>query len=176
MGPLRSHAGPGRLPPRHGADLGLGWGLRSVIPAIPLLILLLSGCSDSGTSPILGELNSRLAAWEARGIRDYAFTYQRTCNQCTEEEQARVRIQVRQGQVAGVERLDTGEELPASAWGAWPTIHDLFQDLLDHARNEVGQTSVIFNEDWDIPAFATAVISGVIGGGFSFTTGDFAPE
>ena len=153
-----------------------GRSLRSVLPAALVLGLLLSGCSDSGTNPILGELNSRLAAWEARGIQDYAFTYQRTCNQCTEGEQARVRIQVRQGEVAGVERLATGEELPASDWGAWPTIDDLFQDLLDHARNEVGQTSVIFNEDWDIPAFATTVISGVIGGGFAFVTEDFVPQ
>jgi len=167
----------GLLPLRAGSRvLRSGRSLRSVIPAALVLGLLLSGCSDSGTNPILGELNSRLAAWEARGIQDYAFTYQRTCNQCTDEEQARVRIQVRQGEVAGVERMATGERLPPSDWGAWPTMNDLFQDLLDHARNEVGQTSVIFNDEWDIPAFATTIISGVIGGGFAFVTEDFVPE
>jgi len=165
------------IPLRAGSRvLGSGRSLRSVIPAALVLGLLLSGCSDSGTNPILGELNSRLAAWEARGIQDYAFTYQRTCNQCTIEEQARVRIQVRQGEVAGVERLATGERLPPSDRGAWPTINDLFQDLLDHARDEVGQTSMIFNDEWDIPAFATTIISGVIGGGFAFVTEDFVPE
>lgn len=150
--------------------------LRPVLalPLFPLLFLLPSGCSDSSSSPTAQQLELRFQAWEARGIRNYAFTYQRTCSGCTQEEQEVVRIQVEEGAVAGVVRSASGEELPAAQWPSWPTISQLFEELLDHVRTQVGDTSVAFDDEWDIPVFVSAIVTGEIGSGFSFVIQDFA--
>jgi hypothetical protein len=150
--------------------------LSRTLLAFPLLPLLLlpSGCSDSSSSPTAQQIELRFQAWEARGIRNYAFTYQRTCPGCTQEEQEMVRIRVEEGAVAGVSRSASGEELPAAQWPSWPTISQLFQELLDHVRTQVGETSVAFDEEWDIPVFASAIVTGEIGRGFSFVIQDFA--
>jgi hypothetical protein len=148
--------------------------LSALLLALPALVL--AGCSDASTGPVVAELDARARAWENRGIRDYAFLYQRTCTRCTAEEQELVRIRVRGGQVDGVERVVTGEPIPSSRWDEWPTIPGLFRQLRDHARVRGNQLSVVYDETWDIPVFATALVTGEVGGGFSFTVQDFTPE
>ncbi len=157
-----------------GSTRAPGWGRLALLLGIPAL--LLAGCSDASTGPVVEELEVRVRAWESRGIRDYAFLFQRTCARCTVEEQELVRIRVRGGEVDGVERVVSGDPLPSARWEEWPTIPGLFRQLRDHAQVRGNQLSVLYDPTWDIPVFATAVVSGEIGGGFSFTVQEFTPE
>jgi hypothetical protein len=63
--------------------------------------------------------------WNSLGITDYQYAFQRSCF-CAPDFRAPVRIEVRQGQVAEVASVETGQARPTEGY---PTVEDLFARL-----------------------------------------------
>jgi len=104
----------------------LGARGRGAATAALLAALAGSGC---GTSPF--ELSTTAwadyrARWEAAGITDYEYEFQRTC-ECKDTRPAR--IEVRTGRVTAATYTDSGESAPSAGY---PTIDELFE-LIDEA-------------------------------------------
>jgi Family of unknown function (DUF6174) len=77
--------------------------------------------------------------WNSLGISDYQYAFQRSCF-CAPDFTAPVRIAVRQGQVAEVTSVQSGQPRPIEGY---PTVDDLFarlQEALDSGAENVQAT------------------------------------
>jgi uncharacterized protein DUF6174 len=102
-----------------------------------LLTLAVIGCSSPFGPDEARELASARARWEARTFPDYTFETEHGCF-CAPEQIGPVRITVRQGAIAEVTLLATGESVAADNWY---TIEQLF-DRIPLAAKEDGVEDV----------------------------------
>lgn len=80
----------------------------------------------------VAALRAARGRWLASNLRDYTFTFQRSCF-CPEDVRAAARITVRDGRIRSVLRLDTREAVPPELWERYHTVDDLFLRLLTAA-------------------------------------------
>lgn len=111
--------------------------IRSLAPA-----LLLAACAAPVVAggPAGGESASR-ALWERQGIDDYTYTYSRVCF-CPDR--GPVRVTVRDGRVAGVERAASTERVAGDAQLEVLTVDDLF-DRIEEAQANGTYTKVEYH-------------------------------
>lgn len=116
---------------------------------IAILGLSLLACGTSTDPDGVGFVDDRpatLAAlqqargrWSSLGISDYQYAFQRSCF-CAPDFRAPVRIGVRQGEVAEVTSVETGQPRPVEGY---PSVDDLFarlQEALDSGAENVEVT------------------------------------
>ena len=87
-----------------------------------------------------GELRSRWAQWQARGIRSYAFNLERSCF-CSVEAITPVRIDVRDGRVVAVRALVDGRQMTVQGV---PTVDSLFRWAIREA-DQNGHVEVTYD-------------------------------
>lgn len=102
-------------------------GRGSLVVAAVSLVAILPGCS-SVTGPAAEELEENLRTWRARGISSYTYAYRLNCF-CGGPGIRPVEIEVRDGAVAAVRVLETGEPEEFFDPEAFPTVEDLFQTI-----------------------------------------------
>ena len=83
------------------------------------------------------------AAWDSR-LRDYTFTFQRTCS-CPPEIASRVRVRVEDAAVVEVRDAETGEAYAPERFGAFPTVEGVLE-LIARAR---GRGAQVVDVDYD---------------------------
>jgi hypothetical protein len=97
---------------------------RRLAPAAALALAL--GCSGDATGPDRQDVLRHLQRWQAQGLADYSFQFRRGCF-CYYEPAV---VEVRGGQVARVVSISTGQPVAPDAARLYPTIDQVFDDLL----------------------------------------------
>jgi hypothetical protein len=106
------------------------------------MVVALTGCAEREPPPDAAPGASPIrAAWEARGLRDYRYDFDRHCF-CVIEAVQPVTIEVRDGAVARVVSRNTGEEVERSEAIPWYTIDELIRQVEEaEARGEEVQVA-----------------------------------
>lgn len=134
-----------------GPPRGRGW--RAAIPTAPAI--LVAGLAAACGQPLSVEATSAAyghhrAAWEAAGVRDYRYLFQRRC-ECPPEMTAPVEIEVRGGAVEAVMLSQSGAPVSPELLPAFPTVDDLF-DLIDEAlRRDADLLEVTYDSPLGYP-------------------------
>ncbi len=99
---------------------------------VPLLALAAAGCGifDVFYTDTIERLHKNRKEWDALGLSDYDYTYQRVCF-CANV--SVVRIGVRDDTLHQVVDVATGLELPRQA-NLWPTVDSIFAWVERDAR------------------------------------------
>jgi hypothetical protein len=119
---------------------------RIVIVPIIAAHMLLAACAPAAPSPEGGEgPDAPVSAWQARGLRDYAFDFERQCF-CVPEAVQPVRIEVRGGEITEVRSRDTGEVVPLSPAIPWYTVDELLRQA-DVAQADGQEVRVEYHAD-----------------------------
>lgn len=106
------------------------------------MLAALAGCGGdlSGIGEI-GSLSRAQARWQASGLTDYDFTFQRSCF-C--EFRGPVLVTVRQGAVQSATIIATGEALTTAELARVPTVDGLFE-IAAHALADADRQSVRYD-------------------------------
>lgn len=106
------------------------------------LLAAVAGCDGNfaGVGEI-GDLSRARARWQASGLTDYDFTFQRACF-C--EFRGPVLVTVRQGVVQSATIIATGEALTATELERVPTVDGLFE-IAAHAATAADRVSVRYD-------------------------------
>lgn len=92
------------------------------------LLLLLTGCPDAELTEVQRELVEQKARWEAAAPAHYQYTFQWICY-CPPEYTAPVQIAVKDGTVASVTVIETGERLSTEHLADYHSVEGLFTYL-----------------------------------------------
>lgn len=119
--------------------------IRSLVPA-----LLLAACAAPLSGGAAGSGSASRALWERQGIDDYSYTYSRVCF-CPDR--GPVRVMVRDGRVAGVERPASAERVAGDAQLEVLTVDELF-DRIEEAQASGTYTRVEYHPSLGYPTSA----------------------
>lgn len=128
----------------------ISWKLGTATVA---LLLAVTGACDDGVGPDSERFSRNLAKWEAAGLTDYEYAYQRTCF-CPPELTRAVRLEVREGEVVAGNFLDTEEAVPDTALTRYPVIEDLFQEVRQALEGGADSVFVAYHPELGYPTEA----------------------
>jgi uncharacterized protein DUF6174 len=94
-------------------------------PLALAICALLAACDTITGGSELDKLRRNRDRWEALGIHDYDFHFQRSCY-CGGGDLEPVRVEVRNAEISRVVSLRTGSEVVPSQYARWPSIDSLF--------------------------------------------------
>lgn len=110
----------------------------------------LAACSDP-FGPEEAELERVRARWEARGPADYRYEYRTFCF-CPNLHGL---VEVRDGAVAAVTDLETGEPVTGEPLDGYPTVEELFETLAEWIAREPFHMEVTYDPDIGHPRSAS---------------------
>ncbi len=113
------------------------WKVRAALPALVLALVVACAQPSRQLIGVQNELATNRQQWEAVGLIDYRFTFERSCF-CPPEFSPRVTITVKNRAVESVRDAESGEVLPDPPYSY--TVDDLFdiiQEAIDEAAVEV---------------------------------------
>lgn len=119
--------------------------IRTLVPA-----LVLAACAAPLSGGASGGESASRALWERQGIDDYSYTYTRVCF-CPDR--GPVRVTVRDGRVAGVERQASAERVAGDAPLEVLTVDELF-DRIEEAQANGTYTRVEYHPSLGYPTSA----------------------
>jgi hypothetical protein len=110
-----------------------------------VLLLAAAACSPTPAPDAGAPGEAPQGSWQARGLRDYSFAFQRHCF-CVREAVQPVRIVVRDGVVHEVRSQETGELIPPSPQIPWYTIDQLLEQA-ERAREDGQEVNVEYHSE-----------------------------
>ena len=109
------------------------------------------GCGRMEDDQDRSELAKARRQWRAQRLTSYDIRYQNICF-CVTDHRAPVRLEVRNGAIAGAVRLDTGQRLGPETFVRYRTVDAIF-DLIDRSIDEnAAQVDVTYDASRGYPA------------------------
>jgi hypothetical protein len=99
--------------------------------AVAGVLALGSGCGRLEDDQDRSELANARRQWRAQGLTSYDIRYRNVCF-CVTDHTAPVRLEVRNGAIAGAVRLDTSQRLGPDTFNRYRTVDAIF-DLIDQS-------------------------------------------
>ena len=114
----------------------------ALLPVAALVLVVACGQPSDRLSVAQAQLDAHQQQWEAVGLIDYRFTFERSCF-CPPEFSPRVAITVRNKAVASVHDAQTGNLLTNPPYSI--TISDLFADIQEAIYKGSAKVSVEYD-------------------------------
>ena len=122
-----------------------------------LLLSGLAACAPSvapSPSGPMQELARNRQKFQATVGPSYRVSYQNQCF-CPPEAAEPVRLTVRSGRVASVERLADGRPVPSPEWGAYRTVEGVFEQIEQAITRGARQVKVDYDDRYGFPRDVT---------------------
>jgi hypothetical protein len=114
--------------------------------AVTAALLLL--CQEQST---LGNLLViKRAKWESKGITDYSFRFNWSCN-CPRWTPSPIKIVVVKGKISQIWRTDTIKLLPESSWSDYYTIDGVFDYLAGELEKNPEDAQIYYDDEYGYP-------------------------